>query len=89
MVRDTDDSPHRGLDRVRAEIYLAWVDLDPSAPSETIPLMCAALDGAGVRYTLDRITTALHGFAPPGERYDRAASELHWERVHSLLRRNL
>ena len=24
-----------------------------------------------------------------GERYDRAASELHWERVHALFRRHL
>jgi len=48
-----------------------------------------ALDAAGVRYTIDMITDAVHGFAPPGERYHRRASELHWERVHSLLRRNL
>ena len=33
---------------------------------------------------------ALHGYAPPGgARYDRAASETHWERVHDLFRRNL
>jgi carboxymethylenebutenolidase len=51
--------------------------------------MTAALDAAQVRYTLDVITTAEHGFAPAGTRYDRAASELHWERVHSVLRRNL
>jgi dienelactone hydrolase len=49
-----------------------------------------AMAAAGVRCTIDFITTgAVHGFAPAGERYDRAASELHWERVHSLLRRNL
>ena len=45
---------------------------------------------SGVRYELDFLTDAVHGFAPPGtERYNRAASELHWERVHSLMRRNL
>ncbi len=53
-------------------------------------VMRKALDQAGVDYTLDFITDAVHGYAPPGsERYNRAASELHWERVHSLLRRNL
>ena len=52
--------------------------------------MREALDKADVRYNLDFITDAVHGYAPPGgERYNRAASELHWERVHSLLRRNL
>lgn len=89
MVRDTPDSPHLGLEAVKAEVYMAWVDGDPTAPPETVPVMREALDKAGVRYTLDLITDAQHGFAPAGERYDRAASELHWERVHSLLRRNL
>lgn len=89
LVRNTSDSPHLGLDPVQAEIYLAWVDNDPTAPPETIPPMRAALDEAGVDYTLDLITGAVHGFAPAGERYDRDASELHWERVHSLLHRNL
>ena len=90
LVRDTDDSPHRNLDTVRAEVYFAWCDNDATAPPETIPVMREALDAAGVRYTLDFIDYAVHGFAPPGtERYNRRASELHWERVHSLLRRTL
>lgn len=89
MVRDEADSPHRDLDAVRAEVHMAWVDPDPTAPAETMRVMTDALDAAGVRYTLDVVTTAVHGFAPPGDRYDREASELHWERVHSLFRRNL
>ncbi len=89
LVRDSDDSPHLGLDPVQAELYFAWVDGDPTAPPETVPVMTAALDAAGVRYTIDTITGAEHGFAPAGARYDRAASELHWERVHALLRRNV
>lgn len=89
MVRDGDDSPHRGLDTVRAEIYLAWVDDDDTAPPESIPVFTDALDDADVRYEMDLITDAVHGFAPAGPRYHRASSELHWERVHSLLRRTL
>lgn len=89
MVRKSDDSPHLGMAAARAEVYLAWVDNDETAPAETIPVMRKALDEAGVPYTLDLITDAVHGFAPAGPRYDRAASELHWERVHALLRRNL
>jgi carboxymethylenebutenolidase len=89
MVRDTPDSPHRDLDTVRAEVHMAWVDPDETAPAETIPVMTGALEEAGVTYTLDVVTTAVHGFAPPGDRYDRDSSERHWERVHSLFRRNL
>lgn len=90
MVREGADSPHLGLDRVRAEVYLGWADNDPTAPPDEYRQFCAGLDAAGVRYRSDFLTDAVHGYAPPGtERYNRAASELHWERVHSLLRRNL
>ncbi len=90
LVRDTEDSPHLGLDSVRAEIYFGWCDNDPTAPPEEVPIMRKALDDAGVDYTLDWLTDAVHGYAPPGsERYDEQASELHWERVHDLFRRRL
>jgi carboxymethylenebutenolidase len=88
LVRDTDDSPHVGLEPVQAEAYFAWCADDPTAPVETVPVMEEALTAAGVTYTIDHVE-AQHGFAPRGPRYDPAASELHWERVHSLLRRNL
>ena len=90
LVRDTDDSPHLGLDALTAEVYLAWCDDDPTAPVEDLDTMRAALEAAGVDHTVDFFTDAVHGFAPPhSDRYHRDASELHWERVHSLLRRRV
>jgi carboxymethylenebutenolidase len=89
LVTDQPDSPHLDLSTARAEMYFAWVDPDTTAPMETMPAMIGALDAAGVEYTIDVITDAVHGFAPAGPRHDHAASELHWERVHSLLRRRL
>jgi carboxymethylenebutenolidase len=90
LVKDSDDSPHRGLDSVQAEIYFGWCDNDATAPAEDVPVMEQALKDAEVNYTLDWLTEAVHGYAPPhSDRYDRTASELHWERVHSLFRRNL
>lgn len=90
LVRESDDSPHLHLDTVRAEIYLGWCDNDATAPPTDVPIFRQALENAGIDYTLDWITDAEHGYAPPGSpRYDRAASELHWERVHALLRRHL
>ena len=87
---ESEGSPHLGLDTVRAEVYFGWADNDATAPPETVPVMRAALEQAGVTHTIDFLTDAVHGYAPPAtERYHRAASELHWERVHSLLRRNL
>lgn len=90
FVKDAPGSPHVGLERVRAELYFGWCDNDPTAPAADRDVMEDAMRRAGVRYTIDWLTDAVHGYAPPGtERYDRHASELHWERVHSLLRRNL
>jgi len=90
LVRDTPDSPHLGLDAVSAEVHLGWADNDATAPPTDVPVMEKALQEAGLTYTLDFLTDAVHGYAPPGsDRYDHRASELHWERVHSLFRRNL
>ncbi len=90
LVKDTDDSPHKGLDKVKAEIYFGWCDNDATAPAEDVPIMEQALKDANVTYTLDWLTEAVHGYAPPhSDRYNREASELHWERVHSLFSRNL
>lgn len=89
LVRETDDSPHHDLDALRAELYFAWCADDATAPEDTVAVMRDALDSAGVNYTIDWIDWAVHGFAPAGPRYDRRASELHWERVHALVRRNL
>ncbi len=90
LVREEPDSPHLGLEAVRAELYFGWCDIDATAPKETMETMRAALERAGVRHTIDWFTDAVHGYAPPGtERYNKAASELHWERVHALLRRNV
>lgn len=90
MVRDAPDSPHLGVDEIKAEVYLGWAHDDPTAPVAELEQLRASMDAAGVRYTYDLYTDAVHGYAPRGtDRYNRFASEQHWERVHSLMRRSL
>ena len=90
LVTDQDDSPHKEIDQIKAEVYFAWADRDPTATAEEREIMDHALRESGISYNLEFMAGALHGFAPPGgERYDRAAAERHWEQVHALLRRNL
>lgn len=90
LVNDTPASPHRNLDRITAEVYFGWADNDPTAPRADLEVMEQALQAAGVRHRIDFFEDAVHGYAPPyTERYNRAASEKHWERVHAMLRRNL
>lgn len=90
LVRETPDSPHLGLDDATAEVYLGWSDGDGTAPESDRPIVTAALDAAGLTWTMDTYSDAQHGYAPPGgPRYDRRASEQHWERVHDLMFRQL
>lgn len=89
LVNDTADSPHRHLDRIQAEVYFGWADNDPTATREELDIMRRALDENGVNYTLDFFEDAVHGYAPQGDRYNRAASEKHWERVHAMFARHL
>ncbi len=90
LVSDGADSPHLHVDGIKAEVYFGWCDNDATAPKEHVEVIANALTGAGVRHHIDFYTDAVHGYAPPGSgRYHRGASEQHWERVHSLLRRNL
>jgi carboxymethylenebutenolidase len=90
LVVDREDSPHLQVDQIKSEVYFGWPDEDPSAPFEHIEVMDKALSEAGVPHRIDFMKGALHGFAPPGgARYNREASEKHWERIHDLFRRNL
>ena len=90
MVRDAPDSPHLGVDEIKAEVYLGWAHEDPTAPVSELDQLRASMDAGGVRSQYDLYTEAVHGYAPRGtDRYNRFASEQHWERVHSLMRRNL
>jgi carboxymethylenebutenolidase len=90
VVTDKDDSPHTQIDQIKAEVYFAWADNDPTATEEERGIMHRSMSDAAINYRIELMEGALHGFAPPGgERYDRVASERHWERVHALLQRNL
>lgn len=90
LAVDADDSPHRHLDRVNAEIYVGCAEHDSYAPPEMLDEFEKAMVAAGTIGRVEWYPGTEHGFAF-SERplYDRDASERHWERLHSLFRRNL
>ncbi|MEZ4223281.1 MAG: dienelactone hydrolase family protein [Polyangiaceae bacterium] len=90
FVTDKPDSTHLNVSDITAELYFAWADDDPTAPDSDLKTIHEVLRKADVRHRIERYRGHHHGFAPPGhQNYDRAASERHWERLHSLFRRNL
>ena len=61
-----------------------------SFPPEQQARLGQALTDAGVRHTIEIYPTAKHGFAVNGHiAYDRAAAELHWQRLVDLLKETL
>lgn len=89
VVTDKDDSPHKQIDKIKAEVYFAWADDDPTATAEEREMMDEAMRAAGVNYRIDLMKGAVHGFAPRGERHHHYAAERHWEQVHAMFRRHL
>lgn len=90
LASDGDDSAHRHLDRVAAEIYLAIADEDQWCTPEQVSRMEKALALQGVTHEIEWHRGALHGFGVRGSgTYDKQASERVWERVQALFARTL
>jgi len=90
LAVDADDSPHRHLTEMNAEIYVGAAEHDSYAPPKMIAEFEKAKVEAGTPGRVEWYPGTEHGFAF-AERplYEMASSERHWERLHSLFRRNL
>ena len=90
LVSDDPDSPHRGADRIRAELYFGHADNDQSNTPEQIATLDGALEAAGVRHRSEVYAGANHGYTMADTAaYDEAASERHFENLFALLGRAL
>jgi carboxymethylenebutenolidase len=90
MVTDQPDSPHRVLDQVKGELYIAFAETDPSVPETVVPELKKALAKAGTRHVLETIPNTHHGycFAARAD-YNPVAAEATWEKLFDLWNRNL
>jgi carboxymethylenebutenolidase len=90
LAGDAPDSPHLSVNKIKAELYIAHAENDPSMPEEQIEKLRAALDKAHVRYEAETYKGAAHGFTmldlPHGS---RSATDRHWAKLIPLLERNL
>ena len=83
------DSPYLLADRVRAVVYVAAAQDDPSCPPDQLDRLASAYAGAGVAHTVETYPAA-HGFAvPDNPTYDPAAAERHWRALADLYARTL
>lgn len=87
LVTGAPDSPDKVARETSGETYFACAEIDHWAPMEMVNQLKAE---AGPRTEVEIYPAVEHGFAFPKRYcYDRDAAETHWERLHSLFRRNL
>lgn len=86
LIRDDEDSPHRVAAKLKARLYFAHADQDPSIPFDRLDELRANLEAGGVEFVSEVYEGAGHGFAVPGHRaYTERDSERHFKALLSLL----
>jgi carboxymethylenebutenolidase len=78
------DSPHLLAGSVKAEVYIAAAENDPSFPEDQHARLEQALTDAGVTFTMETYPAG-HGFAvTDNPTYDPAAEQRHWDALAAL-----
>jgi len=90
IITDQPDSPHLLADKIRAELYYAFAEVDQSVPAGVADELEAALSAAKVRHLIETIPGTQHGFCF-AERavFHPEAAELTWTRLFDLWNRKL
>jgi len=85
LVTDKPDSPHLGIDKIKAHVYLGCADNDRSCTPEVRAQLAAELAKAGVDARIELYRDKMHGFAvDDAPVYDADAAATHWRRMYSL-----
>jgi carboxymethylenebutenolidase len=78
------DSPYLLAPQVRATVYVAGAENDPSFDADQEERLGSAYRSAGVRHTIETYPAG-HGFAvPDNPTFDEGAAERHWKAMTSL-----
>ena len=90
LATDRPDSPHKHVDQIRGDVYVAVAGIDPFlGPTETDDIK-AALEAASPRHRLEVYPDVQHGWTMPDlPIYDKAAAERHWDNLLALFKRKL
>lgn len=90
LATDHPQSPHLGLPRIQAEIYIANADNDASMPEEQIERLRHDLQTTGRKFEIETYQGAAHGFTMmdlPAS--NSGALDRHWQKLTALFARTL
>lgn len=90
LMTDAPDSPHRVLDKLKGELYCGFAEHDHSMPLPDVAKFEQLLKDARVNFKCEVHPGTEHGYAFPGRKvYHKEASELSWERIFAMFKRQL
>ncbi|MCH9672225.1 MAG: dienelactone hydrolase family protein [Gammaproteobacteria bacterium] len=90
LVTDEDDSPHKDLSAIKAEMYYGFGDVDQTTPPDYIETFRKSLDRDKVNYSMDVFKGVDHGYSfVERAMYDAQAAEASWAKTFDLFKRNL
>ncbi len=90
LATEAPDSPHRLLNNIKAEVYIAHADHDQSMPPEQIERLYDALQQSGLHYKTELYNGAAHGFTMMDlPAYNEVALKKHWDVLFALFERSL
>jgi carboxymethylenebutenolidase len=90
LVTDKPDSPHLLADRIRGEMYFGCAEHDKYVQTSELEELQAIIDRTQINASIEIYPQCQHGFAFPARKaYNKAATELHWERLFDMFRRTL
>jgi carboxymethylenebutenolidase len=90
FIVDAPDSIHHHISQIQAEIYVGHAETDKYIPMAQVTELERLLKENDKRHHIELYPNAPHGWTIPGRRvFDEQASNLSWERLFALFRRNL
>ena len=90
LATDADDSPHTRAAQIDGEVLVLAAEFDDWVDKPHFDRLTDALINSDVSHYAEWIDGVHHGFVfSQRAKYDKAASERHWELLHSLFDRNL
>lgn len=90
LITEEEDSAHLFLPKLQGEVYAAYAEHDPGLLPPEVEEFTKLLNACSVAQFSETHPDTHHGFAFPGRRvYHQAASELAWERIFAMLKRQL
>lgn len=90
LITQKSDSPHLVLKNLQGEIYFGFAEHDHSAPPEVVEQIRTDIGRCAVKSLVEVHPGTEHGYAFPGRIvYHKEASELSWQRIFDMYRRQI